>query len=59
MGGLAVVGTLAACIVGGGGNRSLWPYATLRRSTETVSGRPLISRVKCLLAVSRILNGPL
>ena len=35
------------------------PYAVLRRSMETVSGRLLMSRVKCFSPVSRILNGPL
>ena len=38
---------------------SLFGYATLSRSIDTVSGDPLMSRVKNLSAVLRILKGPL
>ena len=38
---------------------SLFGYATLSRSIDTVSGDPLMLRVKNLSAVLRILKGPL
>ena len=36
-----------------------WPYATLSRSTDTASRRPLIFRTKCFSAVSYTILTPM